>query len=126
VAITKAFKVDSSNQDSDMNDVAKATHWIATIFGKLVDLFTAFQDHDAATNFFNDLISVNVPGVGDITLAFSDMGDSISTVLILPAGQVFFFKNPAIDSDANLSLLLTYKSDNDAPANRALAATAQA
>jgi hypothetical protein len=33
-------------------------------------------------------------------------------VIILPAGQVFFFKSPAIDSLGNLAMQLTYKAEN--------------
>ncbi|SKA41704.1 hypothetical protein SAMN04488128_105493 [Chitinophaga eiseniae] len=42
--------------------------------------------------------------------AFANLSNSINTTILLPGGNIFYFKNPAIDDEGNFSLLLTYKS----------------
>ena len=66
--------------------------------------------------FFSKLLDkvfdLHIPGIGNISAAFGNLGNSVATVLILPAGQVFFFKTPGIDTEGNLAMQLTYKAEN--------------
>jgi hypothetical protein len=108
--IGSAFGIDSSNHDEYMNDTAKGLSLLADVFGKLVDFVTSGLQMDFFTTLFDELLAVRLPGVGDIASAFQNLGRSVGTVVVLPAGKVFFFKNPAIDPQGNLSMGLTYKS----------------
>jgi hypothetical protein len=82
----------------------------------VLDALTGFADGGFFGNLLADVFSVSVPGLGDVSVAIGNLGNSVSTVLMLPAGQVFYFRNPATDLEGNLAMLLTYKSENAAPA----------
>ena len=112
---TKAFTVGNIDQDSGENDAAKAFHWIGKLLGSVLDALTFFADKGFFGNLLADLFSTNIPGLGDISVAIGNLGDSVSTVLMLPAGQVFYFRNPSTDLEGNLAMLLTYKSQDLAP-----------
>jgi hypothetical protein len=108
--IDRAFGIDSSHHDQYMNDEAKAMSFFADVFGKLVDFVTSGLTMDFFTTLFDQLLTVHLSGIGNIANAFQNLGRSVGTVVLLPAGKVFFFKNPAIDPQGNLSMGLTYKS----------------
>lgn len=114
LGVARTFKVDSSTQDDSRNEAQKIMTVFAKALGFIMDLFTAFQDQGYFTKLFEKAFAAPVPDVGTVSTAFGNLGNTISTVLILPAGSVYYFKNPTIDVDANLSMLLTYKSDNAA------------
>jgi hypothetical protein len=114
LSTTKSFTVGNVQQDTYENDAAKAFHWIGKILGSLLDAVTGFADGGFFGNLLADLFSVDIPGLGDISVAIGNLGNSVSTVLMLPAGQVFYFRNPSTDLEGNLAMLLTYKSENAA------------
>ena len=62
------------------------------------------------TELFESLLSVSVPDIGNVGAALQALGSSVGSAIVMPAGQVFFFKNPSVDPLANLSVGLTYKS----------------
>jgi hypothetical protein len=100
-------------QDSHQNDCAKGFEWIGKILGAIVDLFIDNLDNGFFKNLFGNLLSTPIPGVGDISVAFTNFGKTLPAAVLLPAGQVFFFKNPAFDNEGNFSLELTYISNQD-------------
>jgi hypothetical protein len=95
-----------------MSEEAKAFAWIGKILGSILDFLTAMQDKGFFGNLFAGLMSVSPPGIGDVSVAFGQLGNLAQTAVMLPAGQVFFFKSPASDSEANLAMQLTYKSES--------------
>ena len=107
----REFQIDNSHHNTHRNECAKVASIFGDIFGALLGALTTGLSFDFFTKLFDDLLDVRVPGIGNIGLALQNLGNSVSTVIILPAGQVFFFKNPSADPEANLSLGLTYKSE---------------
>ncbi len=112
LVLTHSYKIDNQTSDSSMNTAAKALSWIGKIIGGVLDLFTAFQDHNYIGNALASLMSVSVPGIGDVSVALGSLGDSVGPAILLPAGQVFFFKSPSADPYGNLTMDLTYKSQS--------------
>lgn len=117
LSITKSFSLGTPQQDSHENDTAKAFNWIGTIVGTILDAFSGFLDHGFFTKLLDGLMGTQIPGLGDVSVAFGNLGAAVDTVVMLPAGQVFYFKNPMADAEGNLSMLLTYKSQNDLSSN---------
>lgn len=99
-------------QDSHQNDCAKGFEVIGKILGKLLDALTGMLDKGLFSKLLAKVFDTPIPGIGDVGTAIGNVGNSVSTVVVLPAGQVFFFKNPSIDTEGNLALQLTYKSEN--------------
>jgi hypothetical protein len=116
LATTKSFTVGQIQQSTYENKAAEAFQWIGKLLGSVLDALTGFMDGGFFGNLLADVFSVSVPGLGDVSVAIGNLGNSVSTVLMLPAGQVFYFRNPATDLEGNLAMLLTYKSENAAPA----------
>jgi hypothetical protein len=106
------IKVLNQTSGSYKNDCAKAFEWIGKILGGILDALTLFASNGFFSKLFDDLMDLHIPGIGNVGAAFSNLSNSVSAVLVLPAGQVFFFKTPGVDSDGNLSMQLTYKSEN--------------
>lgn len=42
---------------------------------------------------------------------FANLSNNVNSVVLLPAGQVFFFSDPTMDNLGNMSIELEYKSD---------------
>ena len=112
LTVTRAFKVDNSTSDSDKNDCAKAFEWIGKILGTILDVLTLGLSFGFFEKLFDSLMDLHIPGIGDLSLALGSLGNTVATAVMLPAGQVFFFKNPSSDVQANFGLELTYKSEN--------------
>lgn len=106
-----SYTLDSQHTDHGENGEAKFLEIIGNILGGFLDSLVPF-DNNFFSNLFKSLLSIDVPDLGSPAQAMSNIGKSIDGALILPGGQTFFFKDPAIDQDANLSLLLTYKTEN--------------
>ncbi|MDF3834179.1 hypothetical protein P3W85_14615 [Cupriavidus basilensis] len=106
--------VQTSNtySDSGKNTCADIFEWIGKIIGTILDALTLFLDGNFFSNLFDDLLNLHIPGIGNFTDCLGNLTNSVSTVLVLPAGQVFFFKTPGIDNEGNLSMQLTYKAEN--------------
>jgi len=104
--------ITNSKQDSSQNDCAKGFAVIGKILGTILDALTFFQDKGFFSNLIDKAFDLHTPGIGNVGAVFNNLGNSIGTVIILPAGQVFFFKTPAIDSLGNLAMQLTYKAEN--------------
>src|SRR5262249_1341184 len=107
----KSFSIDHSefprNEDgcSDFFDV------LSQLLGSFLDGITGFKDNSFFTRLFDAVIKIH-PTVGNVAFALANLTNTIGNVFLLPAGQVFFFKDAASDPEANLSLQLTYKSQN--------------
>lgn len=107
----QAFRIDSSHHDKSENDCAKAAAVFGDILGHLVDLLTTGLTAGFFTRLFETLLTVSVPDIGNVGAALQALGGSVGSAIVMPAGQVFFFKNPSVDPLANLSVGLTYKSE---------------
>jgi|CXWL01.1.fsa_nt_gi hypothetical protein len=105
-------RISNSTSDSGKNDCAKAFEEIGKIVGGVLDALTFFSDKGFFSNLLDGVMGLPVPGIGNLGTAFGNLTNSVSTVLVLPAGQVFFFKVPGIDADGNLSMQLTYKTES--------------
>lgn len=107
----REFPIVKSDHNTYMNDAAKGLDAFSNIFGDILNFLTKELSPGFFTTLFDALLAVPVPGIGNIGGALQNLGSSVGTVIVLPAGQVFFFKNPSADPEANLSLGLTYKSE---------------
>lgn len=108
---THSFKIDEQTQNSGQNDCAKAFSWIGKIVGTILTIFTGFAGGFLG-RLFEELLSIKTPGIGKPEVVLRNLGKAGPGAIMLPAGQVFFFKNPSLDSEGNFALQLTYKSEN--------------
>lgn len=72
------------------------TGLVGLVFGPLID----------------DLLKFDAPELASLENIFTSSPDYIPSGVLLPAGQVFFFKTPSVDKEANLYIQLEYKSEN--------------
>ncbi len=112
IKIQNNFSSTLGDHGTDKNSCAEAWEWIGRILGAILDAFTLGFDHGFFSNLFAAAFSVDVGSVGNIGVVMGNLGQTVAAVLLLPAGNVFFIKNPAADIDANLYLDLTYKSES--------------
>ncbi|HWB49299.1 MAG TPA: hypothetical protein VG651_09330 [Stellaceae bacterium] len=111
LALARAFRIDRHDADQHVDTALEIFSWIAGAIDKILGALDDFGlPHGLLEQVFDTLLKTPVPGIGDLSIAFASMGNSVANAVILPAGPVFFFKNPAADPAANLSLELTYKS----------------
>lgn len=112
VSITKNFTTSNVNQGTSKNDCAKTFEIIGQILGAILDALSFGLDGMYFMNLFAEVFGVKIEGVGDIGDVLGELGATVNTVLLLPAGNVFFIKNPTADTIANFYLELTYKSEH--------------
>lgn len=110
--LDKSFNITGQHQDQGRDHCADIFDFLGEVLGKVLDALTALTDKDFLSKLLDAVFDLRIPGLGDLNVAFANLGSSISTVLILPAGQVFWFKTPSIDHEGNLALQLTYKAEN--------------
>lgn len=79
------------------------------ILGVIGDIISGFAGGVAS---LSNVLEIHVPGLGDVSNLFSNLGSSIAPAVLMPAGDEFFYKNPAIDPEGNLYPELTYKSES--------------
>jgi hypothetical protein len=103
-------KVDKHTSSTDTNTCADVFNFL----GDLLKIITPIFDLIGLglSKLLDDIFKTQVGGVLDISVALANMDDSFNSAVMLPAGGVFFFKNPVADTAANLSLSLTYKTDS--------------
>jgi hypothetical protein len=104
-----SFQITRNDHNSGKNDCAKAFSWMGSIIGGIVGVFTHFIDGGYFTNMLSDAMRLGTPGIGDLNLAMNGLSDTVSSVVMLPAGQVFNFQNPSSDQDGNIVLQLKYQ-----------------
>ena len=111
IKIRKNFTSTVGDHGTDKNSCAEAWEWIGRILGAILDAFTLGFDGGYFSNLFAEAFSVDVGSVGNIGVVMGNLGQTVTAILLLPAGNVFFIKNPAADIEGNLYLDLTYKSE---------------
>jgi hypothetical protein len=122
LAMQHAFRIDNHDSRTHASTTQEVIATLLAIVKKVGDVISSALD----TDFFRTLIDLVLdqiaisPEIGNLAVVMGNLGNSLSTVLLLPAGQEFFFKNPAADSEANLYLELTYKSDTSMETPRLL------
>jgi hypothetical protein len=112
LSITNSFKIDHSSSGSDKNDCAKAFGVIGDIVKGVLDVITFFSAEDFIDDLFDRVFNLNIPGIGNIGEVFGNLPNVCKTTIVLPAGQVFYFKNPSADKEGNFMVELTYKAEN--------------
>jgi hypothetical protein len=112
---TLAFKqkceVKRFENTKDKNNCAKAWDAIGEILSTLSSVFDLVGLN--LSSLVNEIFKTNTPGIGDIRVALSNMDNSFNNAIMLPAGGVFFFKNPVADTAGNMAMSLTYKADSE-------------
>jgi hypothetical protein len=106
----QSCKVDKYEPESGTNTCADIWSGIGDILSFLTDIFSFLGLN--LTSLLEDIFKTQVPGLGNIAIALANMDDSFNSAVMLPAGGVFFFKNPVADTPGNVSLSLTYKTDS--------------
>ena len=91
------------------NSCAKAAGILALILGSILDSLTGGLDRGFFTNLIERAIQQNLGDFGPLADSVQNIGQ-VSTIVYLPAGDVFAFKDPAADPAGNFSLGLTYQS----------------
>lgn len=114
LAIThSALTTSASSQDSGRNQCADAWDIIGKILDGILSGFTLGLSTLAGDGGpLDSVFDLQIPGLGSLGDLFGTLGNTINPVVLLPAGNEFFFKNPAIDANANLSAELTYKAED--------------
>jgi hypothetical protein len=109
IKLDDGFRIDHYSTPHGTNSCADAFDWIGTMLGAIVDTFTAFRDDGFFLKLFSNTLGVNIPGIGNLNVALENAATNARSVVLLPSGDLFDFKNPASDYAGNLSLQLTYK-----------------
>jgi len=107
------IKIDSSSSDSGKNSCADAWGTIGEIFGTFLDFFTAFQDGGFLENLFSDTTGIGHFTMPAVNVALGTVSTASSNAFMLPAGDVFFFKNLSILPEGPISMAITYKTATD-------------
>ncbi len=102
--------VDKYQPESGKNTCADVWDGIGGVLSFLTSIFSFLGLN--LSSLLDDIFKTQVPGLGNIAIALSNMDDSFNSAVMLPAGGVFFFKNPVADTTGNMALSLTYKTDS--------------
>ncbi|ABX04838.1 MAG TPA: hypothetical protein DEF47_08365 [Herpetosiphon sp.] len=112
LSITKQFSISNVDKGQDKNSCAEAWTIIGDILGSILDAFSFGLDGNFFANLFANAFGIHIDSIGNIGVVLGDIGTTINTALILPAGNVFFISNPTADPLANFYLELHYKSEH--------------
>jgi hypothetical protein len=108
--VNSQFRTDRNTHDSGTNSCADAFSWMGRIIGGVIDVFTGFGDNFYFSRLVANAFSVNVPGIGNVSVGLGALAGSARAVIVLPAGGVFDFHNPpAADGRGDLSVPLSYR-----------------
>jgi hypothetical protein len=102
--------VDKYEPKSSKNTCADIWDGIGDVLSFLTNIFSFLGLN--LSSMLEDIFKTQIPGLGNIAIALANMDDSFNSAVMLPAGGVFFFKNPVSDTPGNVSLSLTYKTDS--------------
>ncbi len=102
--------VDKYEPSNSQNTCADIWDGIGDILSFLTSIFSFLGLN--LSSMLQDIFKTQVPGLGNIAIALGNMNDSFNSAVMLPAGGVFFFKNPVADTPGNVALSLTYKTDS--------------
>ncbi len=103
ITITQSTIInDKGSSGPSKNDCAKTFDFIGDIFGPL--LFGPLLDLLFFDKLIDDVLGVSVSGIGGLDQAFNNLSSSTSTAILLPSGEAFDFRIPAIDKDGNFYL----------------------
>jgi hypothetical protein len=111
LSLNHSFKVDSNVPQSHSNAAAQAMKWLGVFLRGLLDVFSGFA-LDFLGRIIDNALTLNLPGLPDVSAAFSNMDSSMRATIMLPAGDVFYFKSPSTDAELNLGVPLTYKTQS--------------
>lgn len=103
------FATTSNRSDSDTNSCADAFSWMGRLIGGVLDVFTGWGDGGYFSNLFSSAFSVSIPGIGALNVVLDNLSTSATSVVMLPAGDVFDFTAPSVDAQGNVALELTYR-----------------
>src|SRR5262245_19807576 len=96
LTLSNNFKIDDSNSSTDQNKCADDWSELGGILGTLLDSLTGFKDNGFFNLLFTKLLGVD-PALGDVGVALSNLISGVGSIIVLPAGGVFLFKNVAAD-----------------------------
>jgi hypothetical protein len=102
--------IDKYEPKSGTNACADFWSGLGDILSFLTNIFSFLGLN--LSSMLEDIFKTQVPGLGNIAIALGNMDDSFNSAVMLPAGGVFFFKNPVADTPGNVALSLTYKTDS--------------
>lgn len=113
LSFTDAFKITNKNSGQNKNSCADAMSVIGSILGGILDVFTGWTDGGFFSNLLSDAFSVDIPGIGTISLALDNFSNAIGSVLLTPTGNTYKVNpseaSPYFDQEGNLYLDLTKK-----------------
>jgi hypothetical protein len=110
--VGQTSKILTHTTNHDTNTCADVMKVLGDILGGILDIFSLGLDGGFFTKLFENLMTVNIPGIGSLEIAFANIGQSLTSNVLMPAGQTFFFKDPSIDPQGNFYLDLTYKTSH--------------
>jgi hypothetical protein len=103
------FTVQTPQTGTGKNPCAEAWEDIGDVLHGILDVFTLGLIELGGTDWISDVFDTKIPGLGDLSNIFTNLGSALGNTLLMPAGGVFFFKNPSIDPEGNIAIELTYK-----------------
>ncbi|MFY7669811.1 hypothetical protein ACOSP6_01855 [Tenacibaculum sp. MEBiC06402] len=108
LSLTNGFKITHQSSGSSKNSCAKAFSWIGKILGGILDVFTGWTDGGFFSNLLSEAFSVNIPGIGTISLALGNFSNAISSFVLTPTGKKYKVtpssNSPSFDNEGNLYL----------------------
>lgn len=109
LGLQNGFNITGSRRDGGKNTCADAFDWMGRIIGTVGGIFSSFLVGGLFGNLLSEVFSVQIPGVGNINAAVSNVANATRSLIMLPSGQVFNFQSPACNPQGDLSLLLSYR-----------------
>ncbi|KAJ6113507.1 hypothetical protein N7523_006824 [Penicillium sp. IBT 18751x] len=113
-ASTPVITITSSNNDQYQNGWAKFLGGLGIVLGGLLDAITAGKFN--LENTFSDNWGAHVDGIPQVNVTMDHLFDATHNSFMLPAGDIFYFKNIALSSEGMTEMELTYKTSTSGAA----------
>ena len=103
------FPAPQLTSQRDKNGCADFFDWIGALLNAFRDLFSTGFSPTFFMNLFRNLYSSGTPRIGNLSVVLGNFSSTVSSTMLLPAGDVLSFSNPRFSAEGDLSLTLTYR-----------------
>ena len=110
--ITKNTRIINHSHHHSTNGCADTIAWIGKALKGIFQAYTHMLDLGFLANALSGVLNLNVPGIGNVGQVFGNFKNALGTYIILPAGDIFLFKNPSLDEFFNFYMDLTLPAKN--------------
>ncbi len=98
------IKITHQNHSSSIEGCDGVANEVSHLIGQITNVFKFMNDRGFFEGLISNALKINTPDIGNVSNIFGHFGDTIQSFVMLPAGDVFFFKNPRLDPQLNFYL----------------------